>query len=84
MFRIINTFVSNCKFNFRRQFLFSIEYNGGISVFFPLHIFPLAKMSMDKEFRVGNRTNENQIGEYEVVCCQSPISQMHVYVVVKC
>lgn len=53
-------------------------------VFFPLHIFPLAKMSMDKEFRVGNRTNENQIGEYEVVCCQSPISQMHMYVVVKC
>ena len=33
---------------------------------------------MDKEFRVGNRTNENQIGEYEVVCCQSPISQMHM------
>lgn len=41
-------------------------------------------MSMDKSLEWETRTNENQIVEYEVVCCQSPISQMHMYVVVKC
>lgn len=39
--------------------------------FFPLHI--LEKMSMDNDFIVGNKINENQIRKCEVVCCQSPI-----------